>query len=69
MLKEWFEELAIHLKGIPIVRIFNFHCSVWINHLNDERGQSNESGAFQEIDATGSCTTVISNWARKFSWQ
>ena len=36
MLKEWFEALAIHLEGIPIVWIFNFHCPVWINHLNDE---------------------------------
>ena len=37
MLKEWFEALAIHLEGVPIVRILNFHGSVWINHLNDER--------------------------------
>ena len=37
MLKEWLEALAVHLEGVPIVRIFNFHGSVWINHLNDER--------------------------------
>ena len=37
ILKEWFEALAIHLEGVPIVRIFNFHGSVWIDHLNDER--------------------------------
>ena len=36
MLKERFEALAIYFEGIPIVRIFNFHDSVWINHLNDE---------------------------------
>ena len=37
MLKEWFEALAVHLERVAIVRIFNFHGSVWINHLNDER--------------------------------
>ena len=36
MLKEWFEALAIHLEGVPSVRIFNLHGSLWINHLNDE---------------------------------
>ena len=37
MFKEWFEALAIHLEGVSIVWIFNFHGSVWIDHLNNER--------------------------------
>ena len=37
MFKEWFEALAIHLEGVSIVWIFNFHCSIWIDHLNNER--------------------------------
>ena len=36
MFKERFEALAIHLEGVSIVRIFNLHGSVWVNHLNDE---------------------------------
>ena len=57
MLKEWFEALAIHLEGVPIVRIFNFHGFVWINHLNDERASPTraelsrkymQSGAIQQ---------------------
>ena len=37
MFKERFEALAIHLEGVSIVWIFNFHGSVWIDHLNNER--------------------------------
>ena len=37
MFKERFEALAIHLEGVSIVWILNFHGSVWINLLNDER--------------------------------
>ena len=37
MFKERFEALAIHLEGVSIVRIFNFHRPIWIDHLNNER--------------------------------